>query len=286
MKKHYLSIIILILIAGFANNVVAVTLEDYPDFFKKNGEFDVKVVIPSSDLQFHLVESFLHDELNLPGGVIPMPKDIDSLEQNLVLVGNACDNALVDELRGFPENCRADLKEKQGRIELIETEGGHFIIIVEGYDMLFIPELANILKNHEAKGTNFVFESQEPPKTNTLLLISLRKDRLNHLTVDGIEHTFELVGWESPIEAIIEIDGEVQPQSNDVCNYDADDDYAGDRVTLNLKSCKKPEVVQEEPQEEIKPKVIDEPEEGQETVQQEEKSFFKKIIDWILNLFK
>jgi hypothetical protein len=276
-------------------SVFAYTLADYPSFFKKDGKIDVKVIVPNSEShQFIFVKINLQDELNLSPSETHIPNDTTSLEQNLVLVGNSCDNLLVDKLRGFPENCRQNLERGQGRIELIQTQGGHFIIIVEGYDMMILPELSNLLREHKVNGTNFVYNSQSIP-TDYIAYLHLRKDRLNRLTVEGVNHTFKFVNVKD-YKAIIEVDDQIQPERNDICPYE---DLSGavpehiDFVEIRFKSCTKPkplettEPVKEQPAE--NQSSIENTTQAQDTTketQQEKKSFFWKIIEWFLNLFR
>jgi len=280
---------LLVLMSAFAY-----TLADYPSFFNKDGKFDVMILIPNSGVsnQFLFVKLALQDELNIPAFVTPAPNDTISLEQNLILVGNACENALVDKLKGFPDNCRQNLEKGQGRIELVQTEGGHFIIIIEGYDMMVLPELANLLREHKVNGTNFTYKSQNIP-ADYIAFLYLRKGRLNRLNVEGVNHTFKFIDVKDD-RAVIEVDGQIQPERNDICDYDDRSSAIPehiDYVEITLKSCTKPA-----PSEITEP-IEEETAENQSSVgnaeaqditkeTQQQKTFFRKIIDWFLNLFK
>lgn len=217
----------------------AYNLEDFPEMFEKDGENDVKIVIPGADTYFSIAYSILNNKLMIPAGIIPESKDIDDLNQNMILIGNACENSIVDELRNFPKNCRKDLSKGEGKAEIIER-GDHHILIIEGYDWKGLLEVSKSLTNRSLSGkidkVKAVVNSDDP-----LGHIFLRQNRLNHFQDDGNDHTFKFTEVSSNKKGIIEIDGQVQEQNNEICPYNNNQGLipkSTKYVTLEVKKCK------------------------------------------------
>lgn len=164
-------------------------LSNYPDFLIRKSEIDTIIVVgdeaSSSDViaQTNLALS-LGNVLEKPlTGSSKLASEVRSLEQNIISIGNACDNDITDKILNNPEPCDKDLEKGDAFIKLLKN--GNFVhIVVAGFSNLGTKEAANVLINYDKyslKGTNFDIEIEvevEPEEEEEEDKIEDEKDRL------------------------------------------------------------------------------------------------------------
>lgn len=69
--------------------------------------------------------------------------------QNLIVIGNPCDNKITAEIMGSSSDCLADFEKDKAIIKLYETSGGKIAMIVAGYSTSDTRKAARVLKNYE-----------------------------------------------------------------------------------------------------------------------------------------
>ena len=302
MKIKILFVFFLILISSIST--FAYNLEDYPSMFEKEGVYDVNIVSPGPDKYFSLVYSILNNVLRVmpPGGFVSTPKDIDSFDQNLILIGNACENPLVDELRNYPENCREDLVRGEGKVELIERNG-NYIIIVEGYDWQGLLEVSKLLAENKLFGKMDTAHA-DVNEDGRIGRVFLRQNRINHFMVNEKTYTLEFTEVKPNYRGVIEINGKVQEERNAVCPYT--NNYNHNPEVSNFVIITVDECTEKLPQETIvdfdkeKSDEIDNLEnkefanneiskedriDDESEIKKEKNNIFIRFINWIKNLF-
>ncbi|MCP3685649.1 MAG: hypothetical protein GY861_23615 [bacterium] len=147
-------------------------LSDFPDLFLEDGNFNGFIVIgqdaPSADtvasidiatsIQYATgtssssggssgdSSSSAFDTLSLTG-YAKLDTEIFSLDQNLISVGNPCDNSITKEISGETD-CDFDLEEGQGIIKLYHY-GDYHHLIVTGSSVMDTRMAARVLANYE-----------------------------------------------------------------------------------------------------------------------------------------
>ncbi|MBD3203771.1 hypothetical protein GF327_05720 [Candidatus Woesearchaeota archaeon] len=278
MKKNLINFFLIFLLG--ITSAWAADLSDYPDLFEDE---DLKIVAVTYDE--NLAWMTANDiKLTLDQSKIVSPREIDNLEQNLILIGNACINPLVDELKDSPENCRENLSRGGGRISLYEKERNN-ILVIEAYDKYGLFEARNALNLEIISGKTY-YVSQER-HGQPIGFILLRKNRLNHLIDEyNITHTFKFTGVDEAGYPIIEIDGVVSEKDNVICPYDLGGMNPGSTgyASIEIKKCYKPDIPDSNENlisdKDIKAEITpDIPEKV------ENKSIITRIILFFLNLF-
>jgi hypothetical protein len=289
MNKLFLLIFILSL-----TSVQAYTLQEFPLMFEKEGKTELVVVVPSEDSKVTpaVISLVQGANIELPFRTTK-PSEVSSIKQNRVLIGTACENPLVDTIRGYPDNCREGLTPGEGRAELIK-ENDHYTLILEGYDVQGLNEITRALVQQELRGTKDTAHTEIARRTSTKSVL-LRKNRPHHINYENHTYLFELIDVPSSQEAIIKIDGNVQPPENHICPYSTSPTRRGSEyVTIRIVRCivpEKPEEVQQV--ENITKNTTVETNKSQKTdsnritqeENQEKESFFSIILSWFAALF-
>lgn len=159
MKKWVISLFILLF---FINNILAqeettiketrnpVYISNYPNFFLNK---EVFVIIGENN--FDLVSaSYILNSLqnNNVQSVLKKANEIsDITQQDLVIVGNACNNVLTFDLLGKPENCIEAVPDGQGLLKIYEHNNGKISFLVAGRNDADTNALANLLLNWQGQ---------------------------------------------------------------------------------------------------------------------------------------
>jgi hypothetical protein len=117
-------------------------LKDYPDMFSSNTIIVVGNEAPASDVvsATHIVNSLEGKAKSLLASEI---SDISS--QNIISVGNVCNNRITAEIIGNPKNCLAGLKEGVGRAALYKN-GNKIALVIDGYSAVDVRRTAKLLE--------------------------------------------------------------------------------------------------------------------------------------------
>lgn len=117
-------------------------LKDYPDMFSSNTIIVVGNEAPASDVvsATHIVNSLEGKAKTL------LASEIDDISsQNIISVGNACNNRMTAEIIGNPKNCLAGLKEGVGRAALYKN-GDRIALVIDGYSAVDVRRTAKLLE--------------------------------------------------------------------------------------------------------------------------------------------
>ncbi|MFH2020416.1 MAG: hypothetical protein ABIJ34_03315 [archaeon] len=297
MKKNFLLLVILILVVSI---VKAADLSNFPDYFKgKNAKI---VVAPYADNIDQMTAGDIR--YMIPGCEIVSPEDIKEISEDIILIGNACENSWVDKVRNYPENCRSELTRSEGMIEML-TYNGHIVLIVEGYDKYGLFAVRSSLGTKLTGSSHNSFG--EDRSKFSIGQLMLRKDRMNYLTDENNKiHTFKYVDVDNMEQPLVEIDGVLANASYDTsypCTFSSER-VSNDEIYAKIEvgQCKKEEVVVEE-QKEIpviaddtsKVEPIDNVEvKNEQNIEEvlatdtasDKKFFLFSFFDWLIGLFK
>lgn len=140
-------IILLCMVFCLSFSIVnAVDLSDYPDMFE--GE-EVYLVVgkdgTSTDvLMMTKVQMILMGKATIKNA---LDTELESLEHNIISIGDPCKNKVSYELLGGSADCEIYNKEGEGSIELFSNHGMYQIVVMAGSDA-GIREIADALVNY------------------------------------------------------------------------------------------------------------------------------------------
>ncbi|MFC1648779.1 hypothetical protein ACFL1B_04950 [Nanoarchaeota archaeon] len=145
--KYKLTLMLLLLVPLAS----ALDLEDYPSFFYEDGEFNAIIVV-GEDAPVMDVTSAIqiipglqkHSEDRIRGSTLD--DDVDDLDQNILSIGNSCDNDVTWEIMG-KEPCLGQF-DSGGYIFLYES-GDYAWLLVGGETMQDTAKAAYVLGSYE-----------------------------------------------------------------------------------------------------------------------------------------
>jgi hypothetical protein len=116
-------------------------LGDFPDMFSSSTIIVVGNQAPASDVvsATYIVNSLGGDVKSVLSSEI---SDITS--QNIISVGNACNNPITAEIIGNPANCSAGLAEGVGRAALYKN-GNKIALVIDGYSVVDVRRTAKLI---------------------------------------------------------------------------------------------------------------------------------------------
>ena len=148
-----------------------ITLNHYPYPFIKNNNYNsLYIILPDqSTLDEQQAASGLAKSLqstrSLPPKIVSVSefKFLPEARHNLILLGDACTNELINELLS-PRTCTLNLKEGQGLLKLVNYDRTS-TLIVAGYDTNSMRKAVNVLANYGTfplKGKQVLVEGALP----------------------------------------------------------------------------------------------------------------------------
>jgi hypothetical protein len=117
-------------------------LDDFPDMFSSNTVIAVGNEAPASDV---VSATYIVNSLN--GNVKSvLASEISSItSQNIISIGNACNNKITAEIIGNPANCMAGLEDGVGRAALYKN-GNKIALVIDGYSNNDVRRTAKLLE--------------------------------------------------------------------------------------------------------------------------------------------
>jgi hypothetical protein len=126
--------IMLLLFTLLVSYSYAAGLSDFPKMFVNEGDLNAIIVVgnkaPSTDAlaQSRMVVYF-GSILGKPlYGVAKLSSDVGNINQNIISIGNPCDNPVTLEIMGNPDSCDSLLKERNGLLKLYQGDYSHLIV--------------------------------------------------------------------------------------------------------------------------------------------------------------
>jgi len=228
-----------------------VDLADFPDFFIKEGIYEITTVV-GDDSSTHnvLAQTYVVVSLSSLGQDLVnienlLSSEVDDFSRNIISFGNPCVNDISSDFMDNPEPCDKDFEYGKGYIKLFEYED-FFHIVVAGKDDEGTKKAAEILANYQEyvlQGSEYVIEFT--PDNRPELIDNAAEDS-EQSNIDENEESDEETG-----------------------NQDQDD-----------KSDEEPDDTKEESIIVIKDSI-----EGPELIMSEEDNLIKSLINWIKSLF-
>lgn len=150
MKKimNYIVIMLMLVVS-----VQATDLSDYPSMFIKDGKLNGQIVVGANAPASHtlaaldIAQGLKYTEDGAGIGGIVLDSEADVFKNNLIVIGNGCHNDVATILEGFPVACDKNEDLGSGRIQYIESNGYHHII-VSGQDDMELRRAARILYDY------------------------------------------------------------------------------------------------------------------------------------------
>jgi hypothetical protein len=222
-------------------------LEDYPDMFIKDNSLDGSLVIGNdasaativgvSDIAVSLQfsksvqtgERVVIRKIEVESTVLA--KEITDIEaQNLISVGNACENSITDHFLGNPSDCREGTEDGKGYLALYPN-GDKIALLVYGYDELGTRLTSGFLADfdeHQLSGSSMEIDLLEQGKEALKDFKGSIEDSIGILetetyTINGVDYIINVKNIENS-----EVDFEVNGKSFGMDEGDADeeiDDY-------------------------------------------------------------
>ena len=151
-------------------------LEDYPENFFRDGEFNGKIVVgeagPTMDITsaVMIVPSLQAlSEERIKGAVLDSDvSDYDLQGYSILSVGNACGNKITAEIMGITANCAKFFNDGEGYIYLFESDLGKPWLVVAGGTPEDTAKAANVLGNYQQyvlSGNAWIVKGNSAPYT-------------------------------------------------------------------------------------------------------------------------
>ena len=147
-------------------------LSEYPQFLIKNANLDVAIVVGDNSASSNVLA-----QANIGVSLAALGKDVDiknklsreikNLNQNIISIGNPCNNEVSSEIMNNPKQCDKDFPRGNGYIRLYQ-DGDFIHLIVAGYSDKGTKEVADILANYDdynLKENVFAIEVEEDVKS-------------------------------------------------------------------------------------------------------------------------
>ena len=134
MKK----IIMLALLFLLLNIVYAADLSDFPDIFIENGNLNAVIVVgnqaPASDAisQSNLVQFFVGYLGKTVIGSTKLSSEISDLNQNIISIGSPCHNPISAQIMNNQQPCDKDIMPGKALVKLSEKDG-YVYMVIAGY---------------------------------------------------------------------------------------------------------------------------------------------------------
>lgn len=157
------AVITIFILTMFSNAVLAYELSEYPDFFLEGDELNVVIVVGDKASSAHVLAQTsialsLTKLVNKPvPGLTKLASEVNDLEENIISIGNACDNDISAKILGNPKPCDKNIEAGKGVIELFENHG-YIHIVLNAYSDDGVKKLGGILadyENHDFAGKGF-----------------------------------------------------------------------------------------------------------------------------------
>ncbi len=172
MKKltTFATLLLLLSITAYAAD-----LENFPENWIKNDRLDGYIVVGKEADSLDVISQ---SRIGLAiAGYVGAPQlgisklDVDvSLDNNLILIGNACDNHIAKFVLDTPDPCDSNIPEGKAIIEYIEDQGNAYIVIA-GRSSEATKEAADYFIEHLTKlrGSKIAIDVDAPeiPRENT-----------------------------------------------------------------------------------------------------------------------
>lgn len=121
---------------------LAADLSDYPDFFYRNGTFDLAIVTNKKQSSDHTVASvnMIFSLPNSKGLDNLFDNQIKEINRDMILVGNPCQNTITKQL--FGDDCTLGLKKGEGLIQYMNKDGNDIVLIaaIDDEDLITVSE--------------------------------------------------------------------------------------------------------------------------------------------------
>ena len=256
MRKNQIreTIIFLTLLVFMLNFVYASDLSNYPNLFVEDGSLNALIVVgdkaSSSDAitQSNLV-LFYGNYLGYPArGSTKLASEITTLNQNLISIGNPCNNEITSQIMNYPQPCNKNFEKGKAYI-LLFNYGQYFHLVAAGFSNEGTKKAVDALrdfKKFNLVGNNFVIDVEE---ANT--------SEKENQEITNIKK---------------EIDSDNLSQS--ISNVSKEEENT-EKPQINKKS---EERINEN---ENKPSIAE-----NKQAEKNEENFFRKIIRWILSIFR
>src|SRR3989344_7566404 len=161
MKK--ITILIIVILMSFSSAMAAEY--DYPDIFIKNGKLDAVIVVgnqaPASDViaQSNLMQYFSGYGVSTAGSA-KLSSEISTIDQNMILIGSACNNPLSAQVLGNPQPCNKGIQPGKPLIKLFKNSI-YFHLVVAGYTEKDTRDAVNSLADYDEFELNEKAETEE-----------------------------------------------------------------------------------------------------------------------------
>jgi len=258
-KMNKLYFILMLVFLSSLNITIAKDLSDYPNFFMENGKLNVTIVVGDKSSSTNVIaQGSIAGSLSATTGFRPLnglSSEMQSLNQNIISVGNPCVNPVSAQILNNPQPCDKDFPAGKAYIQLLENNGFHHLIVAGSSDS-GTKKAAEALADYEhydLEGTKFIMEVEGETKPK----VQVPEPEIQDESLESDD--LEIEGIESGIEdEDIEIDDDLMEEELEEpeINYtNASSDEESDMDVDN--------------DEEIN----------------EEAGFFRKFIDWVKSLF-
>lgn len=151
-------------------SAAAYDLNNYPRPFASSGKVDAIIVVGDKAPAIHVIAQTnlalaLGQEADVQAfGVSKLASEVTDLEQNIISIGNPCDNAVSASLLGNPKPCDKDYAPGKASI-MVKEQDGKIRLIVAGFTDKGTQAAANALKSYgdiSLKGTLYTIDVDEP----------------------------------------------------------------------------------------------------------------------------
>jgi len=178
MKKTIILTAIFFVLSSFT---YAQDLSEYPDYFIDEDELNVVIVVGDKAPATHVLAQ-TRIALSLSSlvtirsvNLTKLASEIDEINQNIISIGNACDNEVSARILQIEDPC--DIEPGNAKIELISNNFVH--IVLNTYSDEEIKKAAEVLSNYEdydLEGNVFEIEgietvSEEEPREKSIGII-------------------------------------------------------------------------------------------------------------------
>lgn len=132
--------VVALLVAGFA---YAEDLSDYPEAFVDGGNFNAYIVVGNKAPAFHVILqskliSFFNEYTGKQiSGRAKLASEISDLNENLIFIGNPCENEIESLMQSYPLSC-----------EYLDGKSGIFFVEYDDYNHIIIAGTDDDIKKH------------------------------------------------------------------------------------------------------------------------------------------
>ena len=260
MKKAIIYLLILHILVGI---VYASDLSNFPDMFVDYGTFDAVIVVgnqaPASDAiaQSNIVQFYISFLGKTLVGSTKLSSEVSTLDQNIISIGSPCHNPVSAQIMGNPQPCNKLLEPGKALIILYDYKG-YVHMVIAGYSDKGTRDAVNVLINYgknALKGSSILIEVDEPkPEVNKSIIEEKVEEKIEEVAINIEEEKEKLIS---------ELNERIANKSKEAS-----------KKTISITSNKSKGKIPSEQKEEI------------EIGQKKEINVIKRILEWILSLFK